>query len=573
MSQDPQQALRDSFPLFLAYIFSHLGIDRLTTQQKRIAKYLQHGSRRRIIMAFRGIGKSYITAAYALWLLYRDPQLHIGVISANKLRAENQTKFMLSLIHAVDILAFLRPSEQQRERADGFDVGPKMPAQTPSVFSVGVFGNYTGQRADIIIADDVEVPKNTETVTMREKLAERVREFSALLRPEGPQQIIYLGTPQCEDTLYAKLIRGRGYDALIIPAQYPDDATRKSYYGLCEVIERAVLENPSLVGAPTDPERFDSEVLESQRLEYGPAGYSLQFMLNTALSDAEIYPLKLRDLIVLALDDDQAPDVVVWKADNEAIISSLPSVGFTGDHYHRGYVPPNTSYSAYSGTIMAVDPSGRGKDETGYAVVSAHMAKLYLRSVGGVEGNSVEDMDRLLDIAVSMGCRGIFVEPNYGGGSFTVALQGRARERGLRVGVQDAEWAKGSKGKRIGEILRPVVERHRLVVDEKVIREDFESVRKKPIGVERQAQYRWAYQFTHLRPEDKGSLTHDDRLEAVSMAVQYWMNHQGMGHEEAARRADERAVRRLLKGTGSIFDLDPSRRDAARRVVKGLKWA
>jgi hypothetical protein len=40
------------------------------------------------------------------------------------------------------------------------------------VKSVGITGQLTGSRASLIIADDIEVPKNSLTHTQREKLSE-----------------------------------------------------------------------------------------------------------------------------------------------------------------------------------------------------------------------------------------------------------------------------------------------------------------------------------------------------------------------------------------------------------------
>ena len=48
--------------------------------------------------------------------------------------------------------------------------------------------------SDVLIADDIEVPNNSATQGMRDKLSEAVKEFDAILKPNG--RIIYLGTPQ-----------------------------------------------------------------------------------------------------------------------------------------------------------------------------------------------------------------------------------------------------------------------------------------------------------------------------------------------------------------------------------------
>ena len=68
------------FRNFLYIAWKHLKLPQPTDIQYDIADYLQHGSQRQIISAFRGCGKSWITSAYVLWRLLLDPQLNILVV-------------------------------------------------------------------------------------------------------------------------------------------------------------------------------------------------------------------------------------------------------------------------------------------------------------------------------------------------------------------------------------------------------------------------------------------------------------------------------------------------------------
>ena len=74
------------FRKFLFVVWDHLNLPKPTDVQYDIAKYVQHGPKRSIIEAFRGVGKSWITSAYVVWLLYMNPQLNILVVSASKTR-------------------------------------------------------------------------------------------------------------------------------------------------------------------------------------------------------------------------------------------------------------------------------------------------------------------------------------------------------------------------------------------------------------------------------------------------------------------------------------------------------
>ena len=120
----------------------------------------------------------------------------------------------MKIIHDIPVLQDLIPKNDQRFSKIAFDVGPAPAAHAPSVKSLGISSQLTGSRADIIIADDIEVPNNSATQGMRDKLDEQVKEFEAIIKPLDTSRILFLGTPQCEDSIYNKL-RERGYDARI----------------------------------------------------------------------------------------------------------------------------------------------------------------------------------------------------------------------------------------------------------------------------------------------------------------------------------------------------------------------
>ena len=238
----------------------------------------------------------------------------------------------------------------------------------------------TGSRADIILADDVEIPNNSATQMAREKLGETVKEFDAILKPDGA--IIYLGTPQCEMTLYREL-ENRGYRTTVWTARYPKDSKDLESYGdrLAPMLVEDLEDNPeALYWTPTDAVRFDDADLRERELSYGKAGFAMQYMLNPNLSDADRYPLKLRDFIVAALETDKAPLTYTWLPNPQNLLQSVPQIGLKGDTFHR-YDSADKRSSSYTAKIMAIDSSGRGKDETGY-VVFIFLKWLYL-SYGG----------------------------------------------------------------------------------------------------------------------------------------------------------------------------------------------
>jgi hypothetical protein len=164
-----------NFPLFTALVWQSIGLPQPTPIQVDIAKTLQNPpSDRFILMGFRGVAKSFITCAYVVWRLWKNPQLKIMVVSANKERADANATFIKKIINELPFLEHLKAREGQRDTQNLFDVGPAKPDHSPSVKSVGIKGQLTGSRADILCVDDVEIPNNSFTQVLRDQLFELV---------------------------------------------------------------------------------------------------------------------------------------------------------------------------------------------------------------------------------------------------------------------------------------------------------------------------------------------------------------------------------------------------------------
>ena len=504
------EQLKD-FKNFLYLAWKHLNLPNPTPIQYDIADYLQdEDNRRAVIEAFRGVGKSWITSAYVCHQLLLNPQENILVVSASKTRADDFSTFTLRLIHEMPILAHLRPRDGQRMSKISFDVAPAKASHAPSVKSLGITGQLTGSRAGIIIADDVESANNSQTQMMRDKLAETIKEFEAVLKPGG--RIIFLGTPQTEMSIY-NLLDERGYKTRIWPARYPDDRLKTAMgYKLAPVVAD-VYDKENF---PTDPDRFDGDDLLEREASYGKSGFALQFMLDVSLSDADKYPLKLNDFIVMSGPSSwkEAPVSVQWASGKEQIeaVKQLPNIGLKADYWAA---PMNSSSETakWDGSVMSIDPAGRGKDETAYAVVKMLKGQLYLTAAGGLQnGYSEESLQILSKIAKEQQVNKIVVESNFGDGMFTQLLK-PVLTRVHPVSIEEVRHSV-SKEKRMIDTLEPILNQHRLVVDDKVILEDYQS--------DRELKYKLFYQLTRLT-RDKGSLIHDDRLDALSMAVGYWV--------------------------------------------------
>ena len=152
-----------NFKNFLYLCWRHLNLPEPTPIQYDIADYLQSPDKRLVIEAFRGVGKSWITSAFVCHQLLLNPQRNILVVSASKSRADDFSTFTQRLIGEMPMLQHLQPRNNQRQSKVSFDVAPATASHAPSVKSMGITGQLTGSRADLIIADDVESANNSQT--------------------------------------------------------------------------------------------------------------------------------------------------------------------------------------------------------------------------------------------------------------------------------------------------------------------------------------------------------------------------------------------------------------------------
>jgi hypothetical protein len=534
------ELLKSDFRNTLFYVWKQLTLPPPTKAQYEIASYLQTNKKRIIIECFRGIGKSWITSVFVLWTLWNDPQQKILVISASQQRSNDFSVFTHRLMKEIPIFQELQPTDDQRDSNISFDVRPALPAHAPSVKSLGLFSQITGSRANLIICDDGETPNNSLTEDAREKLMKAMSEFESILSPGG--RICLLGTPQSESSVYNKFTK-RGYDKLIIPARYPRIEEIGSYEGyLAPYIAEAVIENPSLVGNSTDPLRFSNIDLAERESSMGRSSFALQFMMDTTLSDTLRYPLRTSDFVVMPLSTDRGPINLSYGASKELTITDIPNVGLTGDRFFRPFFV-DKEFAPYEGAVLVIDPAGMGTDQLAYVVVKQLHGWLFLLASGGfLGGYKEENLRKLAYVAKEHQVKDIVTEWNMGDGMFDQLLKPILGEiypcsinattdgKGIRNTIQ--------KEKRIIDTLEPVLNRHKLIVDEKVVRDDIKQAETAP-------KYSLFYQLTHVT-KDRGALKHDDRLDVLAMAVGYWVESMARNDKVAAEDYRKQQLQREL---------------------------
>jgi hypothetical protein len=564
-------ALRGDFKLFLQALWQQLDLPSPTRAQYAIADYLQHGPKRLQIQAFRGVGKSWITGAFVLWTLFNNPEKKIMIISASKERADNMSIFLQKLIIETPWLSHLRPkSDEARWSRISFDVNCS-PHQAPSVKSVGITGQLTGSRADLMILDDIEVPGNSMSEMLREKLLQLCTEAESILTPKKDSRIMYLGTPQTVFTVYRKLAE-RNYKPFVWPARYPRSLSH--YEGLIAPQLQEDIDTGAEAWQVTDPDRFSNDDLLEREAAMGRSNFMLQFMLDTSLSDAEKFPLKFADLVITSVNPTQAPDAVVWCSDPRNVLRDLPTVGLPGDYFYSP-MQLQGEWSDYTETICSIDPSGRGTDETAATYISQKNGFLYVHEVRAYRDGYSDNT--LLDIL--RGCKRynvskLLIETNFGDGIVAELFKKHLQQTKQAIAVEEVR-ANVRKEDRIIDALEPVMNQHRLIIDRGVVEWDYSS--NKDAAPEDRLLYMLFYQMSRMCRE-KGAIRHDDRLDSLAQGVKYFTDAMGISAFEAVKQKRMDDWQDLLQtflddpqsaANHMVMGFDLEMRQKARGVTKG----
>lgn len=166
-----------------------------------------------VVQCFRNASKSSLVAAWVVWRLACDPTLLFLIQSADDGTAAKMVGDVQKLISAHPHAEHLR-SAKHTWTAKGVRVKGATSGRNLSVSARGIFSNVTGSRADVIISDDVEVPRNSESQDLRDRLRNRISESSRLLNPNGIRLLI--GTPHAHDSIYPEQI-DKGASSFRVP--------------------------------------------------------------------------------------------------------------------------------------------------------------------------------------------------------------------------------------------------------------------------------------------------------------------------------------------------------------------
>ena len=168
------------------------------------------------------------------------------------------------------------------------------------------------------------------------------------------------------------------------------------------------------------------------------------------------------------------------------------------------------------------------KDETGYSVQYYINGLIHVKELSGKHGGYDDStLTELALIAKKHKVHKVVIEGNFGDGMylkiFTPILLKHWNCEVVEV------TSKGQKERRICDVLEPVLGSHRLVVEEQAIYDDYNTAKDK--DGKHSVIYSGFYQLTRIT-RDKGALAHDDRLDALAIGVQYFVESMDVDNQK-----------------------------------------
>jgi hypothetical protein len=557
------QAQYPSFVPFLRDGMTFLGFSTSEIQED-IGLYMEQGPDDLMVQAQRGEAKTTIAAFYAIWCLIHAPKFRILIVSAGGKMANEISTLITRVMLAWDKLEPLRPDRSAGDRTstEAFDVHHSLKGtdKSPSISCCGITAQLPGKRADLLLCDDVESPKNSMTAGNRELLLHLTLEFSSIVvdamidGERCPGRTIWLGTPQTGESIYNTL-PGRGVAVRIWPGRYPT-TEQLPLYGdmLAPIIRRKLEADPSLQtgagpaldqGHATDPLMRSEEALVNRELRQGSAMFQLQFMLNTRLLDADRYPLKTENLICLRLGvDKQVPMVVAAEYDPTKLIARS-----NGSFSFKVSRPGHISAEVHKLPNLAlyIDPAGGGanRDETAFALGGVLGSTVFAMAVGGFAGGyGKESLTGLATLAAHWGVQTVIIEKNFGHGAFREVFSPLLLQAAPGVAILDDQVGSTQKELRIIQVLEPIMARRSLVLNSDMLDEEWATAQK--YGQREGLTYSLLFQLARITRE-KGALVHDDRADALAGLCNFFKKQLMVDSDKVLKIAQKQAYLDMVR--------------------------
>lgn len=186
-------------------------------------------------------------------------------------------------------------------------------------------------------------------------------------------------------------------------------------------------------------------------------------------------------------------------------------------------------------------------DETAFAHVGLLNSNLFIQDWGGMPGGyELPQMEALADRIVAQEPTVVKIEKNMGHGAFkavfTPILAAAIKKANKVMPGIDDDFVTGQKELRIIATLEPVLGRGSLIINETVLDNEAGSVSRYDLRL--RTVYSGLFQMAKLT-RDRGSLIHDDRIDALEGAVRHFADALAVDQKKAIDAANQREYARV----------------------------
>lgn len=187
------ELFRDSLYLFAKYLLGYKDVN--TQTHGRMIRVLESEKRRKLVVMPRGTFKSSISSvAYPIWQLCRNPNLRILIDSELYTNSKNFLREIKHHLQSEKLVSLFGEFRTEHTWNEGEIIirQRNQVYKEASISCSGIGSEKTSQHFDIIIADDLNSPSNSNTPEGQEKVINHYRYFTSLLEPHGT--IVLVGT-------------------------------------------------------------------------------------------------------------------------------------------------------------------------------------------------------------------------------------------------------------------------------------------------------------------------------------------------------------------------------------------
>lgn len=172
-----------------------------------IIRALESETTRKLICVPRGTFKSSIcSVAYPIWLLLNNPNLRILIDSEIYTNSKNFLREIKGHIESPGFKEIFGDWQTNTWNESEIIIGPRdKTIKEASITASGIGAEKTSQHYDVIIGDDMNSPKNSQTAELREKIISHYQYNQSILVVGGTYVIV--GTRYSEDDLIGWVIK------------------------------------------------------------------------------------------------------------------------------------------------------------------------------------------------------------------------------------------------------------------------------------------------------------------------------------------------------------------------------